>query len=183
MCILGEPTEGKVVLGHFGSLWVRISTQGPFIHTAFSEGKRDQNSIVRMRDVLDAVLEWIPSWEEDPENAYRGREGDRQRRRDRGRLRLAGVADAASHGPLPRRPRAADEGDGDGAVAGARDGARPRGAVPASTGSRARSTSPRRAPRSRKSTRSSARSTLRTPRSSVRRPSATSRAGSPTRPC
>jgi acetylornithine deacetylase len=72
MCILGEPTESKVVLGHFGSLWLRISTQGPFIHTAFSEGKRDQNSIVRMRDVLEAVLEWIPSWEDDPSNAYRG---------------------------------------------------------------------------------------------------------------
>ena len=25
-----------------------------------------------MRDVLDAVLEWIPSWEDDPSNAYRG---------------------------------------------------------------------------------------------------------------
>ena len=72
MCILGEPTESKVVLGHFGSLWLRISTQGPFIHTAFSEGKRDQNSIVRMREVFDTVLEWIPSWEDDPENAYRG---------------------------------------------------------------------------------------------------------------
>ena len=72
MCILGEPTESKVVLGHFGSLWLRISTKGPFIHTAFSEGKRDQNSIVRMRDVLEAVLEWIPSWEDDPSNAYRG---------------------------------------------------------------------------------------------------------------
>jgi acetylornithine deacetylase len=72
MCILGEPTESKVVLGHFGSLWLRISTRGPFIHTAFSEGKRDQNSIVRMRGVLDAVLEWIPTWEEDPSNAFRG---------------------------------------------------------------------------------------------------------------
>ncbi|HEY3207502.1 MAG TPA: M20/M25/M40 family metallo-hydrolase, partial [Gaiellaceae bacterium] len=38
----------------------------------FSEGLRDQNSILRMRDVLDAVLEWIPSWEDDPGNAYRG---------------------------------------------------------------------------------------------------------------
>ena len=46
--------------------------QGNFIHTAFSEGKRDQNSILRMREVLDAVLEWIPTWEGDPENAYRG---------------------------------------------------------------------------------------------------------------
>jgi len=72
MCILGEPTESKLVLGLFGSLWLRISTQGPFIHTAFSEGKLSQNSIVRMRDVLDAVLEWIPSWEDDPSNAYRG---------------------------------------------------------------------------------------------------------------
>ena len=72
MCILGEPTESKVVLGHFGSLWLRISTQGNFIHTAFTEGKRDLNSILRMRQVLDAVLEWIPTWEDDPENVYRG---------------------------------------------------------------------------------------------------------------
>jgi acetylornithine deacetylase/succinyl-diaminopimelate desuccinylase-like protein len=72
MCILGEPTEGRVVLGHFGSLWLRISTRGNFIHTAFSEGLRDQNSILRMREVLDAVVDWIPSWEDDPENTYRG---------------------------------------------------------------------------------------------------------------
>src|SRR5438309_2643037 len=72
MCLLGEPTEGKVVLGHFGALWLRIRVQGNFIHTAFSEGKRDQNSILRMHEVLAAVLEWIPHWEDDPENAYRG---------------------------------------------------------------------------------------------------------------
>ncbi|HST26330.1 MAG TPA: M20/M25/M40 family metallo-hydrolase [Gaiellaceae bacterium] len=72
MCILGEPTEGKVVLGHYGSLWLRVSTHGNFIHTAFTEGKRDRNSILRMREVLDAVLEWIPTWEDDPENGYRG---------------------------------------------------------------------------------------------------------------
>ena len=39
VCILGEPTENKVVLGHFGSLWLRLSTRGPFVHTAFSEGR------------------------------------------------------------------------------------------------------------------------------------------------
>jgi acetylornithine deacetylase len=72
MCILGEPTEARIVLGHFGSLWLRISTGGNFVHTAFSEGKRDQNSILRMREVLDAVLEWIPSWEDDEANSYRG---------------------------------------------------------------------------------------------------------------
>jgi acetylornithine deacetylase/succinyl-diaminopimelate desuccinylase-like protein len=72
MCLLGEPTEGKVVLGHFGSLWLRIRVHGNFIHTAFSEGKRDQNSILRAHQVMDAVQEWIPTWEDDPANAYRG---------------------------------------------------------------------------------------------------------------
>jgi len=72
MCLLGEPTEGKVVLGHFGALWLRIRVHGNFIHTAFSEGKRGQNSILRMHEVLAAVQEWIPAWEDDPANAYRG---------------------------------------------------------------------------------------------------------------
>ena len=72
MCLLGEPTEGKVVLGHFGSLWLRIRVHGNFIHTAFSEGKRDQNSILRMHEVMAAVQEWIPTWEDDPSNAYGG---------------------------------------------------------------------------------------------------------------
>ena len=72
MCLLGEPTEGKVVLGHFGSLWLRIRVHGNFIHTAFSEGKRNQNSILRAHEVLGAVQEWIPTWEDDPANAYRG---------------------------------------------------------------------------------------------------------------
>jgi acetylornithine deacetylase/succinyl-diaminopimelate desuccinylase-like protein len=71
MCLLGEPTEGKVVLGHFGALWLRIRVHGDFIHTAFSEGRRDRNSILRAREVLDAVLEWIPAWESDPANTYR----------------------------------------------------------------------------------------------------------------
>lgn len=73
MCILGEPTENKVVLGHYGALWVRISTQGPFVHTAFSNGRLEENSIVRMQAVLDAVREWIPDWEE--RTAYRGLRG------------------------------------------------------------------------------------------------------------
>jgi len=72
MCLLGEPTEGKVVLGHFGALWLRIRVHGNFIHTAFSEGKRDQNAILRLHQVTAAVLEWIPTWEGDESNAYRG---------------------------------------------------------------------------------------------------------------
>jgi acetylornithine deacetylase len=72
MCLLGEPTEGKVVLGHFGALWLRIRVHGDFIHTAFSEGRRDRNSILRANRVVEAVQEWIPTWEDAPANAYRG---------------------------------------------------------------------------------------------------------------
>ncbi len=72
MCLLGEPTEGKVVLGHFGALWLRVRVHGNFIHTAFSEGKKGQNAILRMHEVLAAVQEWIPTWEDDPANGYRG---------------------------------------------------------------------------------------------------------------
>jgi acetylornithine deacetylase/succinyl-diaminopimelate desuccinylase-like protein len=72
MCLLGEPTEGKVVLGHFGALWLRIRVHGDFIHTAFSEGRRDRNSILRAQEVLGAIREWIPTWEDDESNSYRG---------------------------------------------------------------------------------------------------------------
>src|SRR4051794_37604338 len=72
MCLLGEPTEGKVVLGHYGALWLRIRVHGSFIHTAFTEGKRHENSILRMHEVLAAVQEWIPTWEDDPLNGYGG---------------------------------------------------------------------------------------------------------------
>jgi acetylornithine deacetylase len=65
MCVLGEPTENKVVLAHFGTLWLRLATHGPFVHTAFSSGHIEENSIVRMRRVLDEVLAWLPTWEDE----------------------------------------------------------------------------------------------------------------------
>ncbi|HZB22800.1 MAG TPA: M20/M25/M40 family metallo-hydrolase [Gaiellaceae bacterium] len=65
VCILGEPTENKLVVAHFGTLWVRLRVRGPFVHTAFSSGRIDENSIVRMRGVLDRVLEWLPEWEDE----------------------------------------------------------------------------------------------------------------------
>ena len=37
-----------------------------------ARGSATQNSILRMHEVLDAVQEWIPTWEDDPANAYRG---------------------------------------------------------------------------------------------------------------
>ncbi len=72
MCILGEPTEARSCSATSARSGCASRRHGNFIHTAFSEGKRDQNSILRMREVLDAVLEWIPTWEDDPANAYRG---------------------------------------------------------------------------------------------------------------
>ncbi|MGH9816582.1 MAG: M20 family metallopeptidase, partial [Candidatus Acidiferrales bacterium] len=45
MCILGEPTDMKLVLGHYGALWVRIAAHGHYVHTGFTTGKLAQNSI------------------------------------------------------------------------------------------------------------------------------------------
>ncbi len=65
VCILGEPTENKLVLAHFGALWLRLTVRGPFVHTAFSSGRLHENSVVKMHGVLERVLDWLPSWEED----------------------------------------------------------------------------------------------------------------------
>jgi acetylornithine deacetylase/succinyl-diaminopimelate desuccinylase-like protein len=73
MCVLGEPTEQRIVLGHYGSIWMRLSTRGPFVHTAFSGGRTEENSIVRMREVIGAVLEWIPDWQ--ARTSYGGKPG------------------------------------------------------------------------------------------------------------
>jgi len=64
VCVLGEPTEQKVVLGHYGTMWGRVSTHGPFVHTAFSREFLDDNSIVRMTDIVGEIRQWIPSWQE-----------------------------------------------------------------------------------------------------------------------
>ena len=63
MCILGEPTDMKIVLEHFGSLWVRISCAGIYVHTAFSDGRAEMNSIRRMYVLMDPILKWIANWE------------------------------------------------------------------------------------------------------------------------
>jgi acetylornithine deacetylase len=63
MCILGEPTDMHVVLEHFGSMWVRISCTGIYVHTAFCEGREEMNSIRRMYELMHPVITWIESWE------------------------------------------------------------------------------------------------------------------------
>lgn len=72
-CILGEPTEQKVALGHYGTIWARISTLGPFMHTAFVAGRLHENSIIRMHNVVEAVGEFVPKWEQ--QASYQGRPG------------------------------------------------------------------------------------------------------------
>jgi acetylornithine deacetylase/succinyl-diaminopimelate desuccinylase-like protein len=71
MCILGEPTDMNLVLEHFGSLWVRISCTGIYVHTAFCEGREEMNSIRRMYEVMGAMMEWIADWEK--KAAYGGK--------------------------------------------------------------------------------------------------------------
>ena len=63
MCILGEPTDMHVVLEHFGSMWVRISCTGIYVHTAFCEGREEMNSIRRMVELMPPILKWIEQWE------------------------------------------------------------------------------------------------------------------------
>jgi len=63
MCILGEPTDMHVVLEHFGSMWVRISSTGIYVHTAFCEGREEMNSIRRMYALMDPIMKWIAVWE------------------------------------------------------------------------------------------------------------------------
>ena len=63
MCILGEPTDMHLVLEHFGSMWVRISCIGIYVHTAFCEGREEMNSIRRMHALMEPILKWIAGWE------------------------------------------------------------------------------------------------------------------------
>ncbi len=72
MCILGEPTDMRVVLEHFGSLWVRISCTGVYVHTAFCEGREEMNSIRRMHELMNEIMKWIAVWQN--KAAYGGKQ-------------------------------------------------------------------------------------------------------------
>lgn len=59
-CILGEPTNLKVIPRHCGTTWLKIRIPGVLIHTAWSElGK---NAILRSGLVLKALEEWMESY-------------------------------------------------------------------------------------------------------------------------
>jgi acetylornithine deacetylase/succinyl-diaminopimelate desuccinylase-like protein len=59
-CILGEPTNMKLVSSHCGSAWTKISIPGELVHTAWS--KQDRNAILKARVVLDALERWIDDY-------------------------------------------------------------------------------------------------------------------------
>jgi len=73
MCILGEPTDMQIVLEHFGSLWVRISTHGIYVHSAFAEGRSGMTSTRRLHEILNDVVLWCDTWEK--KTAYGGHQG------------------------------------------------------------------------------------------------------------
>ncbi len=73
MCILGEPTDLQIVLAHYGSLWARLSTRGPYVHTGFTMGRQQENAIRRMHEVMTHLDEWMAAWEK--RAAYGGQPG------------------------------------------------------------------------------------------------------------
>ena len=109
MCILGEPTENKLVLAHFGALWLRLAgAAAPFIHTAFSEGRREENSIVRMRGVLDACSSGCRRGRTTREWVRRRREGVANVGAIQGGFGWRASRTPHAHRSLPRPARAAD---------------------------------------------------------------------------
>ncbi len=71
-CILGEPTNMKLIPRHCGTTWIRITVPGRLIHTAWSDV--ESNAINKARKVLDAIHQWIPDY------CRRNRVGDFQPR-------------------------------------------------------------------------------------------------------
>src|SRR5256886_4258468 len=60
-----------VLLELFGSMWVRVSCTGIYVHTAFCEGREQMNSIRRMHELMGAIMQWIAEWEK--KAAYGGK--------------------------------------------------------------------------------------------------------------
>ena len=61
-CILGEPTNMKLVPSHCGSSWVKVEIPGRLVHTAWSSQK--DNAILKSRAILNALEEWTPQYME-----------------------------------------------------------------------------------------------------------------------
>src|SRR5437764_11326875 len=73
MCILGEPTDLQLVLGHYGTVWVRLYVHGHYVHTGFTRGKQGLSSVFRMKESLPAIYDWIA--EREKKATYDGLQG------------------------------------------------------------------------------------------------------------
>jgi len=60
-CIIGEPTNMKLVAAHCGSSWVKINIPGKLVHTAWSDPK--DNAILKSRKILDAIDQWTVDYQ------------------------------------------------------------------------------------------------------------------------
>ncbi len=69
--ILGEPTGLKLMLGHYGTAWAKVTTYGEVIHTAWSRGK--PNAIEKMVSIIEAIKKWKGDFEN--RMTYRGMKG------------------------------------------------------------------------------------------------------------
>jgi len=63
MCILGEPTDMRVVLEHFGSMWVPH-----FVHRHLRPygilRRPGRNELYRrMHELMETIMQWTTSWE------------------------------------------------------------------------------------------------------------------------
>lgn len=61
VAILGEPTGLRLMCGHSGSCWFKVSLHGSLVHTGHSSGGK--NTILQMNRVISAVEEWIPDYQ------------------------------------------------------------------------------------------------------------------------
>lgn len=68
--ILPEPSGLAPMLGMFGTVWAKITTHGPFSHTAYSNN--ETSAIGGMRHILDAFDGWIERYV--AENTFMGME-------------------------------------------------------------------------------------------------------------
>ena len=62
MAVIGEPSEMRVVLGHMGYVYHKITVYGTPAHTTYAHNA--VNAILKMKKILDALERWAPKYRE-----------------------------------------------------------------------------------------------------------------------
>ncbi len=62
MCILGEPSTLRVVPGHVGTVWLKLTTRGRLSHPGLARG--GHSPILQMNKIITAIEEWIPAYQD-----------------------------------------------------------------------------------------------------------------------